>query len=85
MGYNKAKTFAGTRLREAARDCKVRKTLLELKHTASRTKVEQLAQRKYTNGQAILTLLVNVSILRFGKSINLQCRKHNTPSLVVSR
>ena len=43
MGYNKAKTFAVARLREAARDCKVRKTLLELKHTASRTKVEQLA------------------------------------------
>ena len=43
MGYNKAKTFAVARLREAARDCKVRKTLLELKHTASRTKVDQLA------------------------------------------
>ena len=43
MGYNKAKTFAVARLREAARDCKVRKTLLKLKHTASRTKVEQLA------------------------------------------
>ena len=74
MGYNKAKTFAVARLREAARDCKVRKTLLELKHTASRT-----------NDEAILTLLLNVSIRRFGKSINLQCRKHNAPSLVVSR
>ena len=40
MGYNKEKTFAVARLREAARDCKVRKTLLKLRHTASRTKVE---------------------------------------------
>ena len=40
MGYNKVKTFAVARLREAARDCKVRKTLLELRRTASRTKVK---------------------------------------------
>ena len=40
MGYNKEKAFAVARLRQAARDCKVRKTLLKLRHTASRTKVE---------------------------------------------
>ena len=100
MGYNKEKTFAVARLREAARDCKVRKTLLDLKHTASRTKVDQLALACAARPAAYAAAKERAQkayedflkaagqrgrIRRFGKSINLQCRKHNAPSLVVSR
>ena len=44
MPYNRLKAFAVARLREAARDCGVRKKLLKLRATASRTKVAEVAE-----------------------------------------
>ena len=49
MVYNQQRSFAGARLREAARECKVHKKLLKLKGTASRSRVAELweaCQRK---------------------------------------
>ena len=42
MVYNQERTFAVARLREAARECGVRKKLLKLKSTASGSKVAEL-------------------------------------------
>ena len=42
MVYNQERTFAVARLREAARECGVRKKLLKLKSTASESKVAEL-------------------------------------------
>ena len=44
MIYNQERTFAVARLREAARECGVRKNLLKLRSTASRRKVAEVAE-----------------------------------------
>ena len=53
MVYNQQRSFAGARLREAARECKVHKKLLKLKGTASRSRVAELWEACQTSGAVL--------------------------------